>query len=90
MYAVVVPQTAINYDKDGAFVYIAKVIPEKSTENDLHGVAEQRRVVLGNTINDSEQVIMSGLAEDEMIIVQGNIKIQNNSQIKIGVLKYQP
>lgn len=87
VYSIVVPQTSINYDKDGAFVYIAKVNPEKSTENDLHGTAEQRRVVLGNTINDSEQVVTNGLSEDEMVIVQGNIKIQNNSQIKIGTLE---
>ncbi|MBQ7633896.1 MAG: efflux RND transporter periplasmic adaptor subunit [Alphaproteobacteria bacterium] len=89
IYAVVVPQTAINYDKDGAFVYIAKINPEKSSENDIHGVAEQRRVILGETI-DSEQVVINGLSEGEMVIVQGNIKIQNNSQIKIGILEKQP
>lgn len=86
-YSIVVPQTAINYDNDGAFVYIAKVNPETSKENELHGVAEQRRVVIGDVINDSEQVIISGLTEGEMVIVQGNIKIQNNSQIKIGLLE---
>ena len=87
LYSVVVPQTAINYDKDGAFVYIAKINSETSKENDLHGVAEQRRVVLGDALADSQQVVMSGLKEGEMVIVQGNIKIQNNSQIKIGVLE---
>ena len=87
MFAITVPQTAINYDKDGAFVYVAKINKEKSQENDLHGVAEQRRVVLGNTVNSSEQAITSGLNEDELIVVQGNIKIQNNSPIKIGVLE---
>ncbi len=86
-YAITIPQTAINYDKDGAFVYVARVDAEKSQGNDLHGVAEQRRVVLGNTVNDSEQAITSGLSEGDMIVVQGNIKIQNNSQIKIGVLE---
>ena len=87
VYAITVPQTALNYDKDGAFVYIAKVDPAKSQENDLHGVAEQRRVVLGDTVNGSEQAINSGLSEGDMVVVQGNIKIQNNSQIKIGVLE---
>ncbi len=86
-YAITVPQTAINYDKDGAFVYVVRIDAEKSKENDLHGVAEQRRVVLGNTINGSEQVIMNGLDEDDMVVVQGNIKIRNNSPIKIGVLE---
>ena len=87
LYAITVSQTAINYDKDGAFVYVVKVDAEKSKENDLHGVAEQRRVVLGNTINGTEQVVTSGLSENEMVVVQGNIKIQNNSQIKVGVIE---
>lgn len=87
IYAIAVPQTAINYDKDGAFIYIAKIDQEKSKENDLHGVAEQRRVVLGETLNGSEQAIISGLTEDDLVIVQGNIKIQNNSPIKIGILE---
>lgn len=87
VYSVVVPQTAVNYDKDGAFVYIAKINKEKSAENDLHGVAEQRRVVLGETLNDSEQAVISGLSEGDLVVVQGNIKIQNNSPVKIGVLE---
>lgn len=85
-FAVVVPQTAINYDNDGAYVYIAKVNPETSKENDVHGMAEQRRVVLGNVVNDEEQAVLKGLKEGEMVIVQGNVKIQNGSPIKIGVL----
>lgn len=87
VYSVVVPQSALNYDKDGAFVYIAKINNDTSKENDLHGIAEQRRVVLGNVINDSEQAIISGLKENELVVVQGNVKIQNNSQIKIGVVE---
>lgn len=87
VYSVVIPQSAINYDKDGAYIYIAKINNDTSKENDLHGIAEQRRVVLGDTIDDSEQIVMSGLKEDELIVVQGNVKIQNNSQIKIGLLE---
>ena len=87
MFAITVPQTAINYDKDGAFVYVAKIDNEKSKENDLHGVAEQRRVVLGNTVNGSAQAVSNGLTEDDLVVVQGNIKIQNNSPIKVGILE---
>lgn len=83
---VVIPQTAVNYDKDGAYVYIAKINPETSKENDWHGVAEQRRVVLGDAINGTEQVVLNGLNKDEKIIVQGNVKIQNGSPIKVGIL----
>ncbi len=86
VYSVVVPQSALNYDKDGAFVYIARVDAEKSKENDLHGIAEQRRVVLGDQINDSEQIVVEGLNEGELVVVQGTVKIQNTSPIKIGVL----
>lgn len=85
-YKVVIPQTAVNYDKDGAFVYIAKINEKTSKENDWHGVAEQRRVVLGDAINGNEQAVLSGLDEGEKVIVQGNVKIQNNSPIKIGIL----
>lgn len=87
VYSIVIPQSAINYDKDGAYIYIAKINNDTSKENDLHGIAEQRRVVLGETINGSEQVVISGLKENELIVVQGNVKIQNNSQIKIGLLE---
>lgn len=87
VYSVVVPQSALNYDKDGAFIYIAKVNNDVSKENDLHGIAEQRRVVLGDVINGSEQAIISGLKENELVVVQGNVKIQNNSQIKIGLIE---
>ncbi len=83
---VVVPQTAINYDKDGAYVYVAKINQEASKENDWHGMAEQRRVVLGDVVNGIEQVVLSGLDKDEKIIVQGTVKIQNGSPIKVGIL----
>ena len=86
-YSVVVPQTAIGYDKDGAYIYVAKIDTEKSKENDVHGAAEQRRVVLGNVVNGTEQVVLSGLKEGEMVIVQGIVKIQNGSQIRIGILE---
>ena len=86
VYETVVPQTAIGYDNDGAYVYIAKIDAEKSQENDIHGIAEQRRVVLGDVVNGSEQIIKKGLKADELVIVQGLVKIQNNSPIKINIL----
>ncbi|MBP5353004.1 MAG: efflux RND transporter periplasmic adaptor subunit [Alphaproteobacteria bacterium] len=86
VYSIVVPQTALNYDKDGAYVYVAKIDKEKSAENDQHGIAEQRRVVIGETTSASEQIISKGLEDGELVIVQGNIKIRNDSPIRIGVL----
>lgn len=84
--AVVVPQTALGYDKDGAYIYVVRIDPEKTKENDIHGIAEQRRVVLGNTVNGSEQAVLKGLNEGELVVVQGIVKIKNGSQIKVGVL----
>ena len=85
--SVVVPQSALNYDKDGTYVYIAKINNDTSKENDLHGIAEQRRIVLGDTVVGADQVVISGLKEGELVVIQGNVKIQNNSQIKIGLIE---
>ena len=82
-----VPQSALNYDKDGAYVYIAKIDESASKENDLHGIAEQRRIVLGDKVIGSDQAVVSGLKEGEPVVIQGNVKIQNNSQIKIGMVE---
>lgn len=87
VYSVVVPQSALNYDKDGAYVYIAKIDESASKENDLHGIAEQRRIVLGDKVIGSDQAVVSGLKEGEPVVIQGNVKIQNNSQIKIGMVE---
>lgn len=86
IFSIVVPQSAVNYDSDGAYVYVAKINPEKSKENDWHGMAEQRRVVLGETVGGSNQAIKKGLSSDDLVIVQGNVKIKNGSPIKIGIL----
>lgn len=87
VYAVVINQAAINYDKNGAFVYVAKIDEQKSSAYELHGTAEQRRVVLGDVAGETGQVVSSGLSEDEMVVVQGNVKIQNGSAIKIGMVE---
>lgn len=85
--AVTIAQTAINYDGQGAFVYVVKVNKEKSTATEIHGTAEQRRVELGNVVNETQQAVLSGLSENEIVIVQGNVKIQNNSPVKVDIIK---
>jgi membrane fusion protein (multidrug efflux system) len=85
--SIMIPQSALNYDKDGAYVYIAKINKDTSKENDLHGVAEQRRIVLGDRVVGSDQVVLKGLKDGELVVIQGNVKIQNNSQIKIGLVE---
>ena len=68
-------------------MYIAKINNDTSKENDLHGIAEQRRIVIGDTVVGSDQVVLNGLKEGELVVIQGNVKIQNNSQIKIGLVE---
>lgn len=85
--AVTIAQTAINYDGQGAFVYVVKIDKEKSTDTEIHGTAEQRRVELGNVVDETQQAVLSGLDENEIVIVQGNVKIQNNSPVKVGIIK---
>ena len=84
---VTIPQSAINYDQEGAFVYVVKVDPAKSSDVEIHGVAEQRRVKLGDVVEETEQAVLSGLNADEMIVVQGSVKLQNNSPVKVGLIK---
>lgn len=86
VYSVVIPQTAINFDTEGAFVYVAKIDETKSKDNDIHGIAEQRRVVLGEVNGSSNQIIKDGLKDGELVIVQGTIKIRNDAPIRIGIL----
>ena len=85
--AVTIPQAAINYDQQGAFVYVVKVDPAKSSDVEIHGTAEQRRVELGSVVGETEQAVISGLKADEMIVVQGSVKLQNNSPVKVGLVK---
>lgn len=85
--AVTIPQSAINYDQEGAFVYVVKVDPAKSSDVEIHGTAEQRRVELGSVVGETEQAVLSGLNADEMIVVQGSVKLQNNSPVKVGLVK---
>ncbi len=84
---VTIPQSAINYDQEGAFVYVVKVDPTKSSDVEIHGTAEQRRVKLGDVVEETEQAVLSGLNADEMIVVQGSVKLQNNSPVKVGLIK---
>ena len=85
--AVTISQTAINYDQQGAFVYVIKVDPQKSSDTEIHGIAEQRRVVLGNVVGENQQAVVSGLNDGEMIIVQGSVKLQNGSPVRVGLIK---
>ncbi len=69
--AVVIPQAAIGQDSQGNYVFVVG--------ND--DIAEQRRVVLGDTAGD-KQIVKQGLEADESVIVQGITKVQSGQKVK--------
>lgn len=69
--AILVPQIALAQDEVGNYVYVVN--------ND--GVAEQKRLVLGETIGE-KQVVKSGLTESDNVIIQGLQKVTNGQKVK--------
>lgn len=68
--AVMVPQAALAQDEAGNYVYTVN----------KDGVAEQKRVVLGDIIG-TEQVVESGLSADDKVIIQGLQKVANGQKV---------
>lgn len=69
--AILVPQAALAQDEHGNYVV---------TVNE-NNVAEQKRVVLGDVIGDS-QAVLEGLDKDDKVIVQGLQKVSNGQTVK--------
>lgn len=75
MIALLVPQAAIAQDENGLYVV---------TVND-ENIAEQRRVVLGDTIGD-QQIVQDGLKLSDKVIIQGLQKVRNGQKVKAQVI----
>lgn len=69
--AILVPQAALAQDEHGNYVF---TVGED-------GVAEQKRVVLGDIIG-TEQIVESGLNADDKVIIQGLQKVSNGQKVK--------
>ncbi len=69
--ALLVPQGALAQDQHGNYVMVV-------TDD---GIAEQRRVELGEIIGD-KQVVLSGLNADEKVIIQGLQKVREGQKVK--------
>ncbi len=69
--AVLVPQAALAQDEHGNYAV---------TVND-ENIAEQKRVVLGDVIGDS-QIVLEGLNADDRVIIQGLQKVRNGQAVK--------
>jgi len=67
----ILPQEAILQDEHGNYVMVV---------ND-DDIAEQKRVSLGNVIDD-KQVVLSGVSKGDKVIVQGLQKVQSGQKVK--------
>lgn len=66
-----IPQTAIMYDAQGAYVYIIQ-----------KNIAHAQRVTLGQQVHQNIQV-MTGLNENDVIVTAGTNKVHENSRVEI-------
>ena len=75
VYAILIPQASIVQDEFGA--YVMSVNKE--------GNVEQKRVELGDVINDT-QVVLSGLTADDNVIIQGLQKVRAGQAVKATLI----
>lgn len=73
--AVMVPQAAVAQDEHGNYVVVV---------ND-DGIAEERRVVLGDVIGN-KQVVLDGLATSEKVIIQGLQKVRSGQKVNANLV----
>lgn len=69
--SVLVPQAALAQDENGNYVVVV------NEDN----IAEQRRVVLGDPVEDY-QIVLEGLNPEEKVIIQGLQKVKNGQEVK--------
>ncbi len=72
--SLLVPQSAVAQDEHGNYVMIVK-----------DGIAEERRVTLGETIG-TKQVVRSGLNKDDKVIIQGLQKASNGAKVNAQLI----
>ena len=72
--SLLVPQSAVAQDEHGNYVMIVK-----------DGIAEERRVTLGETIG-TKQVVKSGLTKDDKVIIQGLQKASNGAKVNAQLI----
>ncbi len=73
--AILVPQAALAQDENGNYVVVV---------NDKN-IAEQRRVVLGDVVEDS-QIVLDGLSSEDKVIIQGLQKVKNGQEVKAQLI----
>lgn len=73
--AVLVPQAALAQDEHGNYVVTV----------DKDNIAEQKRVILGDIVGDS-QIVLDGLSPDDKVIIQGLQKAVNGKKVKASLI----
>lgn len=73
--AILVPQAALAQDENGNYVVAV------NEEN----IAEQKRVVLGDVVGDS-QVVLEGLTPEDKVIIQGLQKARDGQPVKAQLI----
>lgn len=74
--AILIPQAAVAQDQHGNYVM---VVGED-------GIAREKRIVLGDTL-DASQIVLDGLSTDDRVIIQGLQKIRNGQKVTVGEIK---
>ena len=78
--ALLVPQVALSEDANGTYVMTVEESGKDNEGNSLF-VAKQKYIQLGDVIDD-KQVVLSGLNENDKVIVQGLQKVRDNIEVK--------
>jgi membrane fusion protein, multidrug efflux system len=67
-----IPQTALVYEPEGIFAY--RMIDHKAIKTKL---------VLGKTINESSIIVSQGLAENDIVILGAQVKLQDGANVMV-------
>lgn len=74
------PQTAISYNPYGNLVY---VLQEEEKDNQKRLIAKQVFVTLGEARGD-QVAILSGLNENDLVVIAGQLKLKNGAPVTIN------
>ena len=77
--AVVISQAALSQDEHGTYVMTVN----------KDNIVEQKRVTLGDII-DNQQIVTSGLEAGEQVIIQGLQKVADGKKVRTGSVDNAP
>lgn len=83
---IVVPETAVTFTLYGTSVYRIVQDPE-SPEN---GLKVERKVIQTGERRDGNVVVLAGLAAGDQVVISGQLKLDNNSAVRIEADPAQP